>query len=259
MTGNRRAGIVLQNRDRNLLSELGVMRIMDREVARVIGGFASIRRANRRLLLLTRSGLLRRFFVGSVAHGRKSVYTLSDKGAALVSAKLGGIHRASGRLVVGDAFVEHQSGINEIYLALKYRPVPLAGIRLLRWHTFGHPISEVIKLTPDGYFEIAVIESVRPMFLEIDLGTEALSVWHQKTGNYLQLAVSGEFLKRFRQQQFRVLVVANSDRRLANIRATVAKSTNKIFWFTTLDNIHCDGFWASIWLRPTGDQRHSLL
>jgi hypothetical protein len=84
------------------------------------------------------------------------VYTLSAKGTALVSAKLGGIQRPSGRLVVGDAFVEHQSGINEIYLALGYQP-----------------ISDQIKLTPDGYFEIVVTECIRAMFLEIDLGTEA--------------------------------------------------------------------------------------
>jgi len=31
MPGNRRRGIVLQDRDRHLLSELGVMRIVDRE------------------------------------------------------------------------------------------------------------------------------------------------------------------------------------------------------------------------------------
>jgi hypothetical protein len=97
------------------------------------------------------------------------------------------------------------------------------------------------------------------MFLEVDLGTEALSVWRQKTASYLQLAVSGEFVKRFRQPQFRVLAVANSERRLANIRATIAKSTDKIFWFTTFDVINRDGFWSPGWLRPSGDQRYSLL
>ena len=97
------------------------------------------------------------------------------------------------------------------------------------------------------------------MFLEVDLGTEALSVWEKKTARYLQLALSGEFQKRFRQPQFRVLVVTASERRLGNIRATVAKSTDKIFWFTTFENINRDGFWSPVWLRPTGNQRQSLL
>lgn len=259
MTGSKAAGLVLQDRDRHLLSELGVMRIIDRESAKVIAGFGSTRRANARLLQLTRAGLMRRFFVGSHAHGRKAVYTLAPKGTDLVSAKLGGIHRANGRLIVGDLFVEHQAWINEIYLCVKYRQVAHLGIRLRRWITFRHAISDAVKIIPDGYFEIDAGETVRAMFLEVDRGTEALRLWQEKCAYYLQLAVSGEFQNRFRQPQFRMLVVTNSERRLANIRATVAKSTDKIFWFTTIESINRDGFWSPIWLRPSGDQRHSLL
>lgn len=259
MTGSRREGIVLQDRDLRLLRELDVLRIIDREMAKVVAGFHSTRRANARLLQLTRGGLLKRFFVGSIANGRKAIYTLSAKGADLVEAKLGGIHRQSGRLIVGDAFVAHQSGINDIYIALKYLPTPEVPPRLIRWHTFRQSISDSVKLTPDGYLELSTSYGVKAMFLEVDQGTEALSIWQQKTAYYLQLAVSGEFPQRFRQTQFRVLVVANSDRRLAHIRTTVARSTDKIFWFSTLDIIHREGIWSSIWLRPAGDQRHSLV
>jgi hypothetical protein len=259
MTGTKPGTLVLQDRDRRLLSELGVMRILDREMAKVVAGFRSTRRANCRLLQLTQAGLLRRFFVGSIAHGRKAVYTLSPKGTDLVNATLGGIVRPQGRLIVGDRFVEHQNGINEIYLTLKYRLAIHPGIRLLRWVVFRDAISEAIRLTPDGYCEVASGEIVAPLFLEVDLGTEALAVWQQKTANYLQLALSGEFLKRFHRPQFRVLVVANSERRLASIRATVSKSTDKIFRFTTFDTINRDGFSSPIWLRPSGDQRQTLL
>jgi hypothetical protein len=264
MTGNKpkvrkRRNVVLQDRDRRLMSELGVMRIIDREMTKLVAGFRSTTQVNKRLLELTRAGLLRQFFVGSAASGRKAVYTLSLKGAQFVSAEFTGITRPHGRFLVGDAFVEHQSGINEIYVALRYRSTPHSGLRLCSWHTFREPISEAIKLTPDGYFELTWSGAIRAMFVEVDLGTEALSVWQQKTACYLQLAVSGEFLKKFHQPQFRVLVVAHSLPRLATIRATVAKSTDKIFWFTTFENIHRDGFWSPIWLRPSGDQRHSLL
>jgi len=251
--------MVLQDRDRHLLSELATMRIIDREMAKPMAGFGSTRRANARLLQLTQAGLLRRFFIGSIAHGRKAVYTLSPKGSEFVAAKLGGIIRPSGRLVVGDTFVEHQTAINQIYLSLKYRQLPHGNMQFRRWVTFRQSISEAIKLTPDAYLELAIGDTTRAMFLEVDLGTEALKVWQQKTTYYLQLAVSGEFAKRFRQPQFRVLVAANSERRLDNIRRTVAKSTDKIFWFTTFEIIQRDGFWSPIWLRPAGDQRLSLL
>jgi hypothetical protein len=258
MTGNRRRGVVLQDRDRRLLAELGVMRIIDREMTTVVAGFGAKTQVSLRLLELTRAGILRRFFVGTIGSGRKAVYTLSARGADVVAAPLGGINRPDGKLLTGDRFVEHQTAINEIYLAVKYKPLP-AGVRLVRWHVFRQSISEAIKITPDAYFEIATGDTTRASFLEVDLGTEALKVWQQKTAYYLQLAISGEFTRKFQQPQFGVLVIANADRRLANIRATVAKSTDKIFWFATLDNIHRDGFWSQIWLRPKGDQRHSLL
>jgi hypothetical protein len=249
---------VLQDRDRRLLSELGVMRIIDRPMTTVVAGFGGKTQVSLRLLELTRAGLLRRFFVGTIGSGRKAIYTLSTKGADAVAAELGGIKRPEGKLVTGDGFVAHQMAINEIYVGLKYNPVPVAP-RFIRWHIFRQSISEAIKITPDAYFELATGDGTRAMFLEVDLGTEALKIWQQKVAYYLQLAVSGEFVKKFRQPQFRVLVIANSDRRLANIRSTVAKATDKIFWLTTLDAIHRDGFWSPIWIRPKGDQRHSLL
>ena len=259
MTGNKRVGLIVQNRDLHLLSELQVIRIVDRETAKLVAGFHSTRRANARLLQLTRGGLLRRYFVGSIAHGRKAVYTLSAKGSELVGSELGGISRASNRLVVSDAFTAHQTGINQIYVAVKYRPSPALHVKLHSWRVFRQQISDAVKLTPDGYFELSAAGAIRPMFLEVDLGTEALSVWKQKTAYYLQLAVSGEFQKSFRQPQFRVLVVATSERRINNIRSVVATATDKIFWFTTFDTIDRDGMWSPVWLRPTGDQRHSLL
>ena len=56
MTGNNGKGIVLQERDRHLLKELAVMRVIDREQAKCVAGFGSTTRANNRLLALTRPG-----------------------------------------------------------------------------------------------------------------------------------------------------------------------------------------------------------
>lgn len=259
MSGTKRKGLVLQDRDRRLLEELGVMRIVDRETAKVVAGFGSTTRANTRLLMLTRAGLLRRFFVGSVAFGRKAVYTLSPKGADLVHSQFPGIQRPSERLVVGDRFVAHQSLVNEVHVAAKYRPAPHPSYRLLRWLSFGRELADGIQLKPDGYFEIQSSGQSRAMFLEVDLGTEPLHTWQQKTSRYLQLALTGQFQQRFRQPQFRVLVVCTSQRRLLHVRSVIAKQTDKIFWFTTSESIHRQGIWSLIWLRPTGDQCQTLL
>jgi hypothetical protein len=95
--------------------------------------------------------------------------------------------------------------------------------------------------------------------VEVDLGSEALPVIQRKVQLYLHLATSGEFEALFHQPQFRVLLIANSARRLQNLRATIARLTDKIFWLTTLDSIHRERFWSSVWVRPTDDQTQSLL
>ena len=258
MTGNRKANVVLQARDRKLLAELGTMRLLDRELAKVVAGFGSNTRANTRLLLLTRAGLLNRFFVGTIAAGQKAIYTLSAKGAELSNADFGGIKRKSGALVVGDRFVDHQMQINHVYVAVKFMPLP-ASIVFRRWISFHQPIAENVQLVPDGYVELTSAQIVRPMFLEVDLGTEALKVWDGKIKTYLQLAISGKFAERFGQQQFRVLVIANSARRLKFLQKTVSKQTEKIFWLASIEDINREGLWSAIWLRPKGDQPLSLI
>src|SRR3989442_14010658 len=110
--GNKRR-IVLQERDRHLLRELSLMRVVDRDQAKVVAGFRSIMLANRRLLALTRAGLLKRFFIGTVAGGKKALYSLSSLGANLVRVPCTGPRRQNDEVVTVDFFVYHQLGINE--------------------------------------------------------------------------------------------------------------------------------------------------
>ena len=93
MTGNDRQGIVIQDRDRHLLRELSVMRVIDREQAKHVAGFGSTTRANCRLLALSRAGLLRRMFLGTVGGARKALYSLSAEGAKLVGVPMRGPRR----------------------------------------------------------------------------------------------------------------------------------------------------------------------
>src|SRR5260221_11970455 len=88
MNGNEHDGLVIQERDRHLLQELAVMRVIDREQVKTVAGFGSTTRANSRLLALTSAGLLRRFFLGTTGAGQKALYALSPKGAQLVGVPL---------------------------------------------------------------------------------------------------------------------------------------------------------------------------
>ena len=258
MTGNNQ-GIILQDRDRHLLRELAVMRVIDREQTKCVAGFRSTTRANNRLLMLTRAGFLRRFFLGTVGGARKALYAQSLKGAALVEVPYRGPRRATDQTLAADFFVTHQLWINQVYCLLKYRPIPIAEVRFVRWLSFHEPVLSGIPLIPDGYAELATPTKTLAMFLEVDLGHESLSIWDKKVEKYWQYADSGSYTTQFNQPQFRTLVVANSERRAASLRAATAKVTEKIFWFTTLDAITSNGFWSPIWRRPTDDEHQSLL
>src|SRR5574337_1128542 len=109
------------------------------------------------------------------------------------------------------------------------------------------------SLVPDGYAELTTPGGVAAAFLEIDLGTERTAIWTEKVRKYLQLARSGNYEPQFQQSRFRVLVIANSERRMLSIRKSVAALTDIIFWFSTLDLVRGDGFFRNVWLRPNGD------
>jgi hypothetical protein len=259
MGGNNRRGIVMQERDRQLLRELAVMRVIDREQAKCVAGFVSTRRANSRLLRLTQAGLLRRFFLGTKGGGQKALYALSRNGAKLVDVPFRGPRRAQDEVLVADFFVTHQLSINQLYCALKFRPIPVADVTFGKWLSFYEPLEGGSRLIPDGYVEIVSPEKTLAAFLEIDLGHEGLSVWKSKVETYLRYAVSGEFAKRFGLPQFRVLVLVNSERRMHSLLAATASLTDKIFWFSTIETVMREGFWSTVWLRSKGDGVQSLL
>jgi hypothetical protein len=243
-------GLIVQPRDLNLLRELSIMRVVDREQARIAAGFGSTTRVNTRLLALTRSGLLRRFFLGW-GGGRKALYALSIKGAQLAGVPLRGPRRRNDELLVADHFVHHQLSINQVYCALKIGTTPRPQVSFHRWLYFHEPLVAGLSLIPDGYFEFSTPGGIVGSFLEVDLGEEPLSIWKEKTRSYMQLALSGEFEKQFGQNRFRVIVLANSERRLHSIRKTLAAITEKIFWFSTLN--HVEQFFGPVWLRPVGE------
>jgi hypothetical protein len=259
MPGNSTCSIVLTDRDRLLLKELAIGKVIDREQVKKIAGFQSTTRANDRLLKLFRAGFLRRFFLGTCAGGTKAIYSLSVKGAHVVQIEGRLIKRKNNSLLVGDLFVEHQLAVNAIWIEAKFTPIPVPDVQFIRWVIFPSVLSKSTPLMPDGYFELKSTSGMYCLFCEVDRGTESLKVWSRKISLYLQLAASGEFQVLFKQSRFRVLVAVSSERRLNILRRTAAMHTEKIFWFATLEEINQKGLFASIWKRPVEQQKVPLL
>jgi Replication-relaxation len=259
MSGNEHYGLIVQERDRQLLTELAVMQVIDREQAKIVAGFRSTTRANVRLLALVRAGLLRRFFLGTGGGGKKALYAISEKGAQLAGVPYRGPRRRQNEMLVADFFIQHQFTVNQIYCALKYQMIPVPGITFRRWIAFHEPLVQGVRLIPDGYVELDTPSGTLAAFLEVDLGHESLTVWKEKVRNYLRFALSGDLERRFGQSRFRVLVIAPSERRFHSIRKTVALSTQKIFWFASFPAIRSAGLFGSAWFRPTGEVPQPLL
>ncbi len=259
MTIGKQRGMVIQDRDRHLLREAALLRVIDREQAKLIAGFGSTTRANARLLALARAGLLKRFFLGTKGAGQKALYGVSRQGAVLVDVPYRGLQRRTDESLVADLFVEHQLLVNDVYCSLKYSPILIPGVRFERWVHFFQPIVPEIRLIPDGYVELSANGETIACFLEIDRGVETLATWTEKVRNYLQLALTGTFERAFQKPSFRVLVIVNSERRLLSIRKAVLPMTAKIFWFATLADARGHGFFCPVWLRPKGDERIPLI
>jgi hypothetical protein len=259
MTGTSHEGIVLQPRDRHLLHELAVMRVIDRDQASRVAPFRSVTRANCRLLAITRAGLLRRFFIGTAAGGKKALYLLSSSGARLVGATSVGPKRSRDELVVADLFVAHQTLINDLYCAFKYGSNVPDGMQFRRWLSFSAPLDRAIPLVPDGYVELDGSGKALAAFLEVDRSHERLSVWREKVRKYLQCAVSGRFAERFERRRFLVLVVCESHGRMQSLRTATAVLTSKIFRFATFSSIREHGLWSAVWLKSSGSQTQTLV
>lgn len=248
--------IVLQKRDLRILDALSILRLIDREQTSFLASFKSLTRVNSRLQKLRRAGLLKRFFFVSALGGKRAIYSLSKKGAELMGVPPNGIQRPSDSFLIGDRFVAHQLAINEIYCHAIAGTA--GGPRVKNWRSIAKPLTPSTALIPDAYFEIHSEETVRPMFLEVDRGTESLSLWTKKTESYIRLAASGEFEAIFRRPRFAVLVVTLSERRMHSLRVHIKKTTSKLFYFSTLERIKSEGLWSPIWFRPDGEDFHSL-
>ncbi len=259
MSDSKALGIILTPRDLFVLRMLVTMRVLDGAEIKTIAGFATIRRTNRRLLKLFQAGLLRRWFLGTECGGRKTLYGLSPLGASHIGESSQGlIGWKQDSLITTSQFLAHQQAVNSFFIQARFQPLP-PGVTCQRWMTFRLPLATSVKLVPDGYFEAVQGGSVCPMFLEVDMGTESTKVWAQKVELYLKLYVGGEYGRLFHEKRFRVLVLLHSERRLATVRRVVAKRTDKLFWFSTQDELQKQGLWNIGWLRPKSEGRQQLL
>jgi len=238
---NGPSSLILQPRDRLLLQRLALLRLLDRRHIEQLAGFHSVSRANVRLAKMRHAGLITRYFTATATGSRRSVYALTKRGAAEVSASHVPFKWKPDSILLGNSFAAHQLSLNDIHIEATTG-------QDIQWRTFSVPPVPSIPIIPDA----AIETSAQSLLVEMDLGTEPTSVWSRKVAHYLKLAASGAFREIVSHPQFAVLVVTDAEERMHLLRRHIAKQTQKLFWFQTLSTIKRQGFWSASWLRPEG-------
>jgi hypothetical protein len=129
---------------------------------------------------------------------------------------------------------------------------------LVRWLPEKDLAGLSLGLVPDAYLEYEVGGLTYCAFVEYDRGTETLGRIERKTRAYLDLAQSGRFERTLKRRFFRLCLVTDSARRLANISEAVARITDRIIRLTTLQELSHQGPLMSIWRRPGASVSQSL-
>ena len=166
-------------------------------------------------------------------------------------------------------FLEHTLGVSEFRVCLD---LALAGRReeLLFYQRGDKSHLRRISMTgtkkkyfvvaPDAFFGIQSGRGKHIFFVEVDMGTETLSRFAEKIVAYKRYWKSGKYTQEYGFNHFRVLTIAESERRLANlIQATGKAGGRQMFLFTTFSAIQSDSPLGSVWLSPFIDSPTSLL
>jgi hypothetical protein len=266
--------LILQQRDREIITSIYSFRIITRQQLQELFSFNSARRVNQRLRKLYDHKYLSRYFLPTIRGSAKAVYYLGPRGTAIVADELGidlnlvNLERKS-TSNLKELFLCHVLGLNDIriafYLGLDTHPE----MALERWindndchQQYRVAVSgkSVIKqFRPDGYFRIIYKGKLYSFFIEYDRSTMTVGRFAGKVHSYLDFHALGYYRKRFGVQYFRVLVVTKTRERLYNLKKAVEVNTDKLFWFTTINQITSNTVFSPIWQRVGKQKFYPLI
>lgn len=217
----------LEDRDRRVLAETFLSKVVRRDDLIDFGYFTSIPRCNARLLALKQEGLLKtRTELGGMEL-RAALYHCTSKGVRIAADVL--------EISPDEAIEVHRSGIRELAIkhALRCNDLrtqfirELAGdseIQLTSWsqellchHEFQvGERTTVIK--PDALAELRGSEGHHHVFVEVDLGNAAIPKIKEKLHRFQTYAESGAFNEAYEADRFSVLLITTDERRLAHLQ-----------------------------------------
>lgn len=232
--------------------------------------------AQRRLERLYDHGYLERALLPVTTGRSPTLYLLDRKGADLLRRERGydelvWYHSSK---TLKPEFLEHTLAINDVMVAVTLA-CREAGYELAIWQTEGQLKAdydrvtiqtssgrrETVPIVPDSYFEVIAGGRRYPCFLELDRGTMTLGRFKQKVQGYMAYYRTGSYERRYGNRSLRVLVVAPSETRLANLKAATEQvGGREWFWFGRLAELSPATILAApVWQVATWEGRYSLI
>jgi hypothetical protein len=159
--------------------------------------FPSLRRAQRRLLVLHQRGILERFRPFRSTGSHPWHYILGEAGVEIVAAWRGvdrkelGLRMERLRALAYSPRLPHLVEVNDFFCRLSIRCQASRGLRLAEWWSERRCAAEWDGMVrPDGLGQLRGPETDLRFFLELDRGTERCSPLEQKLTRYARVARS---------------------------------------------------------------------
>ena len=273
---HRPAPMTLQHRDEEIIRKVYEFSFLTREQIQRLVNFSCTSWVNIILRkLYDNRYLCRRFH--PVLHGSsQAIYFIGPRSIELISEQSGvdpqEIKKMQKKsLQKKELFFAHDLSVNNVRIAFYKAMDAQENLKLDLWinatdclheyKVFNSKLNREVKniFRPDGYFRYFYNDKIYSCFLELDRSTESNKRFQSKVMLYIDYARSGLYQKRYGLKYFRVLVIAKTAKRLLNLKSTIEKVTDRIFWLAAIDNVTPDKSFGQIWEKPKSHEKFSLL
>lgn len=253
--------IILQPRDEVIMAFVAEFRLLSRPQLQDLLDFPCVTRINIRLKKLYNHGFLDRRFLPTIMGNPQALYFLGPNGVINVAQNSGidptrlekdrrHIHDRK------DLFLNHHLFLNEVRIAFALAIREHRAMSLERWIKEKDCLLEfptiqgrATTLRPDGGLILSYQARLYSFFVEVDCSTMSNGRLRAKAKAYLNYAQSGYSLQDFGFQYFRVLIITKTEERLNNLKATIEELTDRLFYFSTRDQILSGSVVDRLWHR----------
>lgn len=241
----------LTERDKQVVLAVYQHRLLRRDqIERLF--FTQTSACNQRLMRLYQHGYLRRIFKPVSFGASQAVYAIDKHGARLVAqhrqVDLSNLNWKPKQRQVELMFLEHTLAIAEVYINLVLWIQTKPDTELLFWKRESKELTDRVSdpegklkhlsIAPDAFFGIQTPAGKSYFFVEVDMGTMALTRYRRKILAYRQYWKTGRYTQSYGFKSFRVLTIAKSNNRLSNLEATCYNAGGKnMFVFTGFNDM----------------------